>query len=409
MLPGTRRRCGFVLVTMMVSTVAVLSVIGLAIDTGHLQLVKVRMQTAADAGALGAVQARRASGSADVVAAARTDAGVNGFTHDQNSVTVSVNSPPSTGFYTGDSTAVEVIVRRPVKTFFMSLAGFHTVDVTARSVARRGPGTSCVYVLDPSVASAMTASGGAIVNVDCAAYVNSSDDRALTVSGGARINADAVKVVGNYNTSGGGVISPAPTIHVPAEPDPLAHIPAPTVGGCNQTNFHLSSGGVQTISEGVYCGGIQISGGSRLTLNPGNYILKGGGLSVSGGSTLTGSGVTFYNTFGGGYSYGAISLSGGCTVQLKAPTAGPRAAILFFQDRTVVNGANSNITGGATSLFDGALYFPTTALSYSGGTGTDYTFIVAKTLSFTGGTTVNSDYSSLPTGPPVKGSATLGE
>ena len=78
MLPGTRRRCGFVLVTMMVSTVAVLSVIGLAIDTGHLQLVKVRMQTAADAGALGAVQARRASGSADVVAAARTDAGVNG-------------------------------------------------------------------------------------------------------------------------------------------------------------------------------------------------------------------------------------------------------------------------------------------------------------------------------------------
>ena len=135
----------------------------------------------------------------------------------------------------------------------------------------------------------------------------------------------------------------------------------------------------------------------------------GGGLSVSGGSTLTGSGVTFYNTYGASNAYGPISLSGGCSVKLKAPTTGPLAAILFFQDRSVVGGGSSNITGGATSLFDGALYFPTTSLSYSGGTDTDYTFIVAKTLSFSGGTTVNSDYSSLPAGPPVKGSATLGE
>src|ERR1041384_4895552 len=98
-MPRCRRPIhGFVLVTMMVSTVALLTIIGLAIDTGHLQLVKVRMQTAADSAALGAVQARRAAGSADVVASARSDAGANGFTHGQNSVTVNANSPPSTGF-----------------------------------------------------------------------------------------------------------------------------------------------------------------------------------------------------------------------------------------------------------------------------------------------------------------------
>ncbi len=407
-MPPSRSR-GFVLVTMMVSTVALLTVVGLAIDTGHLQLVKIRMQTAADAAALGAVQARRAAAGADVVSSARADAGMNGFIHGLNSVTVSVNSPPSSGFYTGDSTAVEVVIRQSPRTYFMSLAGFTSMNVTARAVARRGPASSCIYVLDPSIRDAMTASGGAIVQIDCAAYVNSSHNTALSASGGARIVADGVKVVGGYSATGGGVISPLPTVHVPVEPDPLAHVTAPAVGSCTQNDLHLTSGQVLTISPGVYCGGIQVSGGSQLTLNPGTYILLGGGLDISGGSTLTGSGVTFYNTYGPGRAYGPISLSGGCAVRLKAPTEGPLAAILFFQDRSVVGGGSNNITGGASSLFDGALYFPTTDLSYSGGTGTDYTFIVAKTLTFTGGTTVNSDYSSLPAGPPLKGSANLGE
>ncbi|MGA7234203.1 MAG: hypothetical protein WBY44_00890, partial [Bryobacteraceae bacterium] len=61
------------------------------------------------------------------------------------------------------------------------------------------------------------------------------------------------------------------------------------------------------------------------------------------------------------------------------------------------------------TLFDGALYFPTSALSYSGGAASDYTIIVAKTVSFSGGTTLNSDYSSLPGGSPVKGNAVMSE
>jgi hypothetical protein len=130
---------------------------------------------------------------------------------------------------------------------------------------------------------------------------------------------------------------------------------------------------------------------------------------VAGNSYLTGDGVLFYNTFGSGYGYGAISLSGQAIVQLSAPTDGPRAGILFFQDRALASNIPSTISGGANSRFDGALYFPTTSLSYSGGTGTDYTIIVAKTLSFSGGTTLNSDYSSLPGGTPVKAGAALGE
>src|SRR3954454_7383144 len=100
-----RRAGGFILVTMVAAIVVVLSIIGLAIDTGHLQLVKVRMQTAADAAALGAVQELRANGAANIIPAARADAAANGFADGQSAVTVTVRTPPLSGYYTADSTA----------------------------------------------------------------------------------------------------------------------------------------------------------------------------------------------------------------------------------------------------------------------------------------------------------------
>src|SRR4051812_17598641 len=94
-----RRAGGFVLITMVASIVVILSIVGLAIDTGHLQLVKIRMQTAADAAALGAVQELRANGSGNLTQAAKADAASNGFTDGQNAVTVTVDRPPLSGYY----------------------------------------------------------------------------------------------------------------------------------------------------------------------------------------------------------------------------------------------------------------------------------------------------------------------
>lgn len=393
----------------MASIVVLLALVGLAIDGGRLQLAKMRMQAAADAAALGGVNELKASGLARVSDAARANAAANGFTNGTALVTIVVNNPPSSGYYTGDATAVEVIIQQSVGTLFMGLLGFHDMPVTARSVARRGPGPNCLYTLDPAGSGALSASGGAIVRVNCGVMVESTSATAITLSGGASLTATAVNVAGNYTVSGGAVISPTPAVQATPEADPLISIAAPSVGACSQTGYSISSGGAATISEGVYCNGISISGGSSLHLNPGTYVLNGGGLSISGNSTLTGTGVTFYNTAGPGYSYGQISLSGGATVQLRAPVSGPLTGILFFQDRSIQSGAASSITGGANSYFDGALYFPTTSLTYAGGTSTDYTIIVARRLTFSGGTVLNSDYSSLVGGSPVKGTGQLSE
>src|SRR4051812_26055972 len=282
-MPWRRRARGVILITMVASIVVILSIVGLGIGTGHLSLGKIRMQTAADAAVLGGVQELRARGAATVSGAAKADAATNGFTDGQNGVTVTVNKPPASGYYTGDRTAVEVTIHQSVHTFFMALAGFSTMDVNARAVARQGSGANCIYVLDPAMAGAFSASGGAVVQVNCGVMINSSSATALSVSGGAQLRAASVSITGSFTTGGAGaLITPAPAIHVPAEADPLAYIAAPAVGDCTAVDFSISSGDVRSIPGGVYCNGITVSGGARLTLTGGTYILKGGGLTVSG-------------------------------------------------------------------------------------------------------------------------------
>ena len=400
---------GFVLVTMVASTAVLLGIVGLAIDIGYLELLKLRMQTAADAAAVGGVQEFRMNGASSVTAAARADAAANGFTNGANAVSVTVNHPPSGGFSTADPTAVEVIITRDAGTMFLSALGLTSATIKARSVARQGSSTNCMYTLDPAGADALSVANGVAVTSSCGVVVDSTNAKALTASGGAKLTASSIAVAGNYKVTNGATVSPAPATGAATGGDPLAYIPAPSVGGCTANNTSIGGNTTTTISQGVYCGGITIGNGANVTLNPGTYILVGGGLNFGGGATVTGSGVTFYNTYDAQHPYSSIQMNNGVSVTLSAPTTGPLAGVLMFQDRSVAGGAASAFSGGASLKMTGALYFPTTALQYYNGASAPYTIVVAKTISFAGGVKINNDYSSLPGGSPVKGGAALSE
>jgi hypothetical protein len=402
-------RRGFVMVTMMLCLVALVAFVGLAIDVGYEQYVKTCMQTAADAAALGGAQELRASGSGNLVSSAKADAAANGFTDGQNSVVITVNHPPSTGYSTTDSSAVEVLISQTVPTFFMQILGFASGTVQTRAVARVGGGTNCFYVLDPSMNSALGVSGGVTVQFTCGVQVNSTSNTALTVTGGSHVTAPYFDVAGKYTVNGGSSISPAPSQSAPALSDPLASLSPPTVGGCTYSNISIGNGATVTRSQGTYCNGLTIGGGATVTLNPGIYVLKGGGLTISNGAHVTGNGVVFYNTYAAGYPYAPITFNGGTTVTLTAATTQTYAGILFFQDRSVVSALPNTISNGANATLTGTLYFPTTSLSYAGGANAAYTIVVADSVSFSGGVTVNSNYSSLPGGSPVRGNTTLSE
>src|ERR1039457_250336 len=203
---GTARACrrrGYVVVTMLVSLVVLLSFLGLGIDVGYEEYVKTRMQTAADAAAVGGAQELRASGSTNLGTTAQGDAAANGFTDGANGVAITVNNPPATGYSTGNSSAVEVLISQNVPTFFMELIGISSGTVQARAVARLGSGTSCFYALDPAASGAFSVSGGVTVQINCGVMVDSSSTTAMSVSGGSHVTATYFDVTGNATGYGG--------------------------------------------------------------------------------------------------------------------------------------------------------------------------------------------------------------
>jgi len=398
------------MVTMIVSLVGMLAFLGLAIDVGYEEYFKVRMQTAADAAALGGARELSAGGAANVVSAAKADAATNGFTDGANSVTVTVNNPPATGYSTSDHTAVEVLISQNVPTFFMQVLGFSSVMARARAVARAGGGaTSCFYALDPSMSNAFSVSNGVNVSSSCGIIVDSSSATALTASGGATLTAPSISVTGNYTVNNGATIKQTPTTGAAAVSNPLASLVAPSVGACTYTNYSVGGGATVTLNPGTYCNGINIANGATATFNAGTYILKGGGMTFAGGAKVTGTGVMFYNTYASGYAYAPFTFNNGTTETLTAPTTGTYAGILLFQDPTVVSKAANSFAGGTSANLTGTLYFPTTPLSFSNGASAAYTIIVADSVTFTGGATLNNNYSSLPGGSPIKGSVALSE
>ena len=349
------------------------------------------------------------------VTSGRADAARNGFTHGSDGVTVSVNSPPTMGFYAGNSGFVEVIVTQPQPTLFMNAMGIDSATISARAVGYvEESGSGCVYTLDPVAKFGLTLTGGSEVNINCGIYVNSNHATdALAVGSASIINASEINVVGGWDIHVDATVNPMPMTMAAPLPDPLAgHImPEPPAGGWDCTEHPTQevcdagkTGSLTcTFEPGVYCGGIKVqsSGGDTLGIfNPGMYILMDKGLLIKGGANAYGVGVTFYNTYDASHSFLGYNITGGSTTEFSAPTSGDYAGMLFMNDRTVYNTKQNHIGGHSLTIIDGTIYMPGTPLVYNGGsTGTgNYTLLVSSTLEVGGHATINSNYGGLPQG-----------
>ena len=295
---------------------------------------------------------------------------------------------------------------------FMQVAGFTSATVAASAsgavVSTGGTGGGCIYSLDPSAAQAFYLNG-ANLSVTCPIYLNSSNTTnaftlnsanaylkatgtgGITMLNGAGVQCAACGCnnVSPYTGGNGGTACPTPA-RASATADPLASLPAPSVGSCNS----LTSGGsgwswsnlspAQTLNPGVYCGGINIGGGN-VTFNPGTYILNGGGLKIQGANTtVSGSGVFFYNT-SSGYTAGPLLMSGQPNINFSGPTTGTYEGILFMQDHSVCPSSQHAINGNTNIEFSGSIYLHCTK------TGSNY---VAQNLLYTGQST-SGHYSAL--------------
>lgn len=366
---------------------AFIGTIGLGTEAGLWYFKHLSMQEASDSAALSAAVAYDTNNSisnlrteADGVAASYN------FVPGSNGTTLTVNFPPKSGSHISTAGAIEVIITQPQSRIFSTLWSTAVVNVTARAVAVAGNnGLGCILSLDGSASGATTAQGSTSVALNgCSLYDNSNSSTALTVGGSASVSAATVDVVGGISglsniSSTGGSFTGVGSIN-----DPYSGVTPAPFSGCDQTNFTAKS--TVTIDPGVYCGGMKLNAGAVVTLNPGTYYIDQGSLTVNGGATLQGTGVTIVLTSSTGSNYATVSIAGGATINLTAPTSGPTAGIVIYGDRNMPIGTTLKFTGGSSQIFGGAIYAPEASVSFSGGSGTSTacTQLIADTITFTG-------------------------
>ncbi len=384
-----------------VAAPAFFGIAGLSVDVGLWHAYKRGSQTISDSAATAAALELRRGG--DSSEAAKFDALNNGIHPNltataqgyqaPNGDTIVINNPPSSGPYSTNNFAVEVIVQQPVPTLLASLLFEDQANVTSRSVALAETNDTCIWALNENQIDAVKINGTAVLDLDCGVFVNSSHPtEALLVDGGGELYATQTKVVGDY--SGGGVMDPTPDTGAAPVTDPLAWMPDPSsnrVCDFNGNDARAQNGDNITLVPGVYCGNIKTLGNGRINLDPGLYILaSGANLTISSQGTVTGNGVTIYLT----ETAGTITINGGATATLTAPLDDLDDGIpgvLFYEDRDA-GAATHKFNGGSDMVMDGIFYFPNQALQYNGDstTNTHSVMFIVDTVKFNGSTDIQS-------------------
>jgi hypothetical protein len=424
--PRMQQETGSILVMTALVLTALLAITALAIDAAFMYDDRDQMAAAADAAALAGAREIRRSAAANLQTFANYEAVMHGF-NPGGDTSVVVHNPPISGSFTGDPKYVEVILSRPVPTFFARLFGRNTMTVGGRAVAGSGVGSvSNFIILDPTDHHAFNLTGGSNVVVGGSVLVNSSAIDAMNVGGGGSLDtAGGSFVVGGY-TGGTYAQTPMTGATMPVPLDPFATRPIPVCNAAlingdatNECTVHSSlvkfdAGACptpQVIWPGVYDGGITVTGGCHLEFKPGLYTYGGTvDFNISGAAIVTGTGVSIYN-----HGTGQLKIQNNTThVTWTAPTSGPNEAFLYWQAASQTE--DVVIGGGATVDFTGVIYAPTAQVQYTGGsvspTVMPYTiFVVREFLMSGGGFFAGSDVSSLSHGSPTSanGSVSLGE
>ena len=420
-------RRGIALPMMAILFAVLLAFMGLVLDGGRIYFEKRHMQAAADAGALGGAHEVLRGNTGLIVQSAHDSTVLNGYADGLSNVDVQVNYPPTSGPHQ-DPNYVEVIISRPVPTYFMPILNIDEATIRARAVAGaiHDESPSCVIALseDAGVSPTFTLNGGAaLVAPNCEVAVNSHEPGSLKINGGSSepwcIDSASVAVASpvaeaeDYGYSGSvDCIKNGPWGSAETEPDPYAWLPEPVPGTPVPGGpWNISSTPATPLTPGYYEGGVKITGDAIVTLSRGLYIVDG--LEVSGNASLRVAtdaggdpieGVTIFNT---GQGLKNISITGGGVHILRAPTAAEITAnlsayqdangyaccegLLFYNTDTVVqkNPNDAKIAGSASSVFIGGFYFPTVLLDYAGTSATsEWVRLVAYMIRLSGTTNV---------------------
>ena len=422
---GSESEGGQAVVLIAITFLAMLMIVGLAIDAGQLYVARRTMQEAADAGAYAGAVVRYQGGSvAQARAAAVTDVTKNGYTDGTAGFTVTVNVPPTNGLNVGDDRYVEVLISGGVRTS-LTPGQSVTTNVGVRGVAGSEPLNNfyAIMALDRgSTPGAFNASpnadihltgGGILVNSTAAGGAQSSECTASRFTISTPFGTDVAGTgTGCFPTTGDGLDS-----NQPQQADPFSGFPKPSTSGMTVFNSAGAS-----VTPGVYNHELGGAGNTTVAMAPGIYVLKDG-INASGNADIIGTNIFIFNThsnYPGAYrpgvdTCGPINLSGNAASVIAAMTPAYVAGLplvgglppqetnyvnfLVYQDPSCTNAME--IAGNGNFDGTGTIYIPNAAFVFDGNNAALHgSQLVAKTVDIQNGN-ITIDFNPANTAQPI--------
>ena len=341
----------------------------LAVDTAQWVFAKRELQAAADAaataGVYGLIQSDDMESAVDKSVASNPDL-------PPNRSVIATRSPDRDK---PDEFAVRVQIASPVKMTFTSmfLRKAPVIDVEATATVVEN-GEFCAFAIGSDPETGVRIDPSANVAMDCGVATNASSKDAIEADGSASVEADRVVAFGGIAADG--IKSSWIRQYGVRQKDPLAGRDPPLVPntGCPNVTVNsdaaLTNGGKVTLQPGCY-GNLALDG--PVFLADGEYILNRGNFVVGPTGDVTCRACTIFLTSEQAatdpWSVGKMQIDSHARVKLAAPTQGPNAGLLVYQDRRSAGAhdAAENILGGNSfSEFKGLLYFPSETLRVDG-------------------------------------------
>jgi Flp pilus assembly protein TadG len=392
---------------------AFIGMVGLGSEVGYWQLTQRKLQQAADMASYGA-GIRKRSGDAETVFSLRAEdiAKESGWNNSLGSITVL--SPPTSGAYSGNTDAVEVLLTEVHQPLFSGVFRSDPITIHSRSVVLlQNTSKACVLALNTSASKALKVGGTSDVDfINCDMTSNSLASDSFDQAGSSLVSTPCVYTAGQAEYTAGLDLENCtePVENSPYTPDPYRFVAEPVVvGPCEPKNVGKNSG-LETVTptyahpSGLpsrrYCNGLSLKG--QVDFEPGLYIIEGGDFSANAGAEITGDDVIFFITNGA-----SVKFNGGATFDLRARTEDPFSGLLFFGDRDET--ATQSVNGGAGAIFQGAIYFASAFVQYNGGAGVSdgCTQVIADTIELLGNADIEAECDGKGTKPILVGQAVI--
>jgi len=370
---------------------------GLAVDTIQWTYAKRDLQAAVDAAAMAGVYGIIQGGDMDV--AVDRSLASNPEIDKKRAVTAE-RSPDG---HADDPFAVRVrattAARLSFSSMFLSQPPVISADATATVVET---GTYCAFAIGSDKETGITIKSGASVEMDCGVATNSSSREGVKADG----TLSATRVASYGSVAGDGFKVPGIRRHALRQKDPLENTEPPLIPntGCPNVTVNPDAAtlndGRLVLEPGCY-GNMVING--PVFLMDGEYILSRGSLLVGPTAELSCKSCTIFLTSddpaGSPGSIGKVKIDHHANVKLAAPTQGPNAGILIYQDRHAAGDYDrvENVLGGnSLSRLKGLIYLPAEAVRIDGENSPDIQCarFVGKRLVFQGRVIIASGCSS---------------